>query len=128
MEVFTPDLLRCREGLYRTGNSIAPAVGLHRVHRVVVSRPRLQVVHANAEHRIGMGRVQPDVRFGRLAQVLGIRAVVYNAKVLGRAPRVVGCPPNNGQIFAGRFELWSLEDADVRGFLGSGNELSRGWT
>ena len=100
-EVLTPDPLRCGKGFYRAGHAVAPAVGLHRVHRVIVSRPRLQVVHAHAEHRIGMGRVQPDVRLRGLAQVLGIRAVVHNSKVLRRAARVVRGPPDNGQIFCG---------------------------
>ena len=93
--------LACSEGVYWASDSVAPAVGLRRVHRVVVSRPWLQVVHAHAEHRIGMGRVQPDVRSRGLAQVLGIRAVVNNSKVLRRAARVVGGPPDNGQIFCG---------------------------
>src|SRR6266436_5672245 len=122
-----PPPLLCREGVYWAGDSVALVVGLHRVNLVVVGSLRRKAFHAHAEHRIGMGRVQPDVRFRGLAQVLGIRAVVYNPKVFGRATRVVGGPPDNGQTFCSRFELWSFEDADVRGFLGGRNDLSRDW-
>ena len=50
-----------REGVCRAGNSVALAVGPHRVHLVVVGGLRLETIDANAEIRIGMGRVQPDV-------------------------------------------------------------------
>ena len=122
-----PPPLLCGEGVYWACDSVALAVGLHRVNLVVVGSVRRKAFHAHAEHRIGMCRVQPDVRFRGLAQVLGIRAVVYNPKVFGRAPRVVGCPRNNGQILSSQFELWSRDDAHARGFLGSRNELCRRW-
>ncbi len=83
-----PPPLLCREGVYWACDSVALAVGLHRVNLVVVGSVRRKAFHAHAEHRIGMGRVQPDVRFRGLAQVLGIRAVVYNPKVFGRAPPI----------------------------------------
>lgn len=117
------DPLRRREGIYRADHSVARGMRIGGVNLVVGSLRR-KAFHAHAEHRIGMDRVQPDVRFCGLAQILRILAVVYNPKVLGRATRVVGGPPDNGQTFCSRFELWSLEDADVRGFLGSRNELS----
>ena len=96
-----PPPLLCREGVYWACDSVALAVGLHRVNLVVVGSVRRKAFHAHAEHRIGMGRVQPDVRFRRLAQILGIRAVVHNSKVFRRAARVVGGPLDNGQIFCG---------------------------
>jgi len=43
--------LLCHEGFYGAGDSVALAVGLHRVHRAVVGRPRLKVVQVHAENR-----------------------------------------------------------------------------
>ena len=40
------------------------AIGFYRVDRVVVGRPGLEAVHAHAEDRMGMARVQPDWRMG----------------------------------------------------------------
>lgn len=113
------DPLRRREGIYRADRAVARALRIGGVNLVVVGSLRRKAFHAHAEHRIGMGRVQPDVRFCGLAQILRILTVVYNPKVFGRATRVVGGPPDNGQTFCSRFERWSLVDADVRGFLGS---------
>jgi hypothetical protein len=45
---FVPAQLLCGEVLYWAGDSVALAVGLHRVHRVVVGRPRLKVVQVHA--------------------------------------------------------------------------------
>jgi hypothetical protein len=42
--------LLCREVLYWAGDSVALAVGLHRIHRVVVGRLRLKVVQMHAEN------------------------------------------------------------------------------
>ena len=43
--------LLCRKVLYSAGDSVALAVGLHRVHPVVVGRPRLEVVQVHAKNR-----------------------------------------------------------------------------
>jgi len=43
-------LLRC-EGLYRTGDSVALAPRIHRLHGVVVGRIRREVVQVHSEHR-----------------------------------------------------------------------------
>jgi len=59
---------------------------------------------------------------------LGICAIVHNRIVFWRAPRVVGCPPDNGQTVFRQFDLWSLGDPDVRDFLGRRNKLSEGRT
>src|SRR5213594_3101450 len=37
----------------------------------------------------------------------------------GRAPGVVGCPPNNGQVLLSQFELRPLDDSDARDFWSS---------
>lgn len=36
------------------------AIGFDRVDGVVVGRPRLEAVHAHAENRMRMARIQPD--------------------------------------------------------------------
>jgi hypothetical protein len=98
---------------------IARAIGLHRVNRVVVGCPRLKALDTHAENGTGMARVQPDWRFRRLAQVRRIRTIAHDAVMLGRAPRVVACPPDNDQLVLSQFELWSLRDPDARGFFSS---------
>jgi hypothetical protein len=40
--------------------AVAFAIGFDRVHGVVVSRPRFETVHAHAENRMRMARIQPD--------------------------------------------------------------------
>src|SRR5882672_10412955 len=77
---------------------VALAIGLHRVHRVVVGCPRLEAVHAYAENGIGMARIQPDRRLRRLAQVREIRSVTHNSIMLRRTPRVVTCPSDDGRV------------------------------
>ncbi len=90
--------LLCHEGFYLAGHSIARAIGIGGVNRVIVGGLRLEAVHAHPENRIGMAPVQPDGRFRRLAQVFWIRTVVHHAEVVVRAPRVVARPPDNGRI------------------------------
>lgn len=67
----------------RADNVIACAVRSFRINCVVVSGVRLQAERADAEHRVGMLLVQPDVRLGCEVQVFGIRAVVENGEMLG---------------------------------------------
>ena len=43
--------LGCDEGVCWADEAVTRAIGLDRVHRVVVGRPRLEVVDANAENR-----------------------------------------------------------------------------
>jgi hypothetical protein len=59
-----------------------------------------------------------------LLRVLGIRTIVHDTVMLGRAPWVVGCPPDNSQMHLSQFELWPLGDPDARGFLGRWTYLS----
>jgi hypothetical protein len=116
-------LLGC-ELFYGADHSIARAARVGRVNLVVVSGLRLEVHNTYAENRVRMALIQPNVRFRGLAQVLGVRAIVHNGKVLRRSPRVAGRPPDNGQIVSSHFDLRSFDDPDVRRFLGRGNELS----
>src|SRR6266852_4649868 len=74
-----------------------------------------------------MALVEPDGRFRRLAQVLGIRTVVHDAVMHVRTPRVVGCPPDNGQMVRCQLELWPFGDLDALGSLGRRKYLSGGW-
>src|SRR6267142_4145758 len=96
-------------------------------HRVVVGRLCLETVDAHAERRVRMTLVQPDGRFRRLAQVLGIRTVAHDAVMHVRTPGVVGCPPDNGQAVASQLKLWPFGDLDAFGFLHWRKYLSGGW-
>src|SRR5580704_3252927 len=64
-----------------------------------------------------MESVEPDVRFRCLAQILGICTVVHDGEMIVRPTRVVGGPPQNGQVVASDFEHWPLYDFDVRSLL-----------
>jgi hypothetical protein len=66
-----------------------------------------------------MALVQPEGRFRRLAQVLGTRTVVHDAVVHVRTPRVVGCPPDNGQMLRGQLDAF-ISQADHCGRPGAG--------
>src|SRR5207248_11498807 len=116
---------RCGEMLNGALYPIVLAIGFHRIDRVVVGCPRLQTVHAHAENGIGMARVQPDWRFCCLTKFLGICTVTHDSVMLGRATRVVTCPPDNRKIGVGPFDLWPLRDPDARSFF-SGRALLRG--
>src|SRR2546426_6862637 len=74
-----------------------------------------------------MAPVQPDGIFRRLAQVLGIGTVLHNAVMHVRTPRVVRCPPDDGQIVCGRLEFRPFGDLDALGVLRRGKYLSAGW-
>src|ERR1700730_971156 len=62
-----------------------------------------------------MVRVQPDRIFGGLAQVLGIRTIVHDPIVHGRATGIVCGPPDNRKPACQR-DLWPLDDLHTRGF------------
>lgn len=109
-------LSRHGEILNRARHAVALAIGFHRIDFVVVRRPRHKVLHTHAENGIGMARVQPDWIFRCLAEILWIRTVMDHSVMLGRASRIVGCPPDNRQVTASPFEFWSMRDLDVRGF------------
>src|SRR5258707_2114487 len=96
--------------LCRTLDTIAYAIRIFRINRVVVGSLRRQLIHAYAENSVVMGWVQPDVRLGSQVQFLGIRAVVHHGKVLGRAARIVAGPPNDGQMLAVQLDLRPLSD------------------
>src|SRR3984893_1935758 len=106
---------------------VARAIGFHRVDLVVVSCPRLEAVYAHAENGIGMARVQPDWRFRRLAKILGIRTVMHHSVMLGRSPRVVGCPPDNRKIGVSPFNFWPLSDLDALSLFSSRGYLRARW-
>jgi len=107
------DALRCRKGFYRAGHSVARASSIDRVNLVVVSRLCPEALHAHAKHRVGMGRVQPDVGLCRLAQVFCIRTVVHHAEVLVTASRVSARPSDYGQIVLSRFKLRPVSNLRV---------------
>jgi hypothetical protein len=44
-----------------------------------------------------------------------------------RAARVVAGPPDDGKVFVGHFELWSLDNLDVGGFRRWRKYLSADW-
>src|SRR5262245_26035196 len=87
---------RCGEFADGALHPIALTIALHRSHLVVIGRLRLQSAHAHAENRLRMATVDPDLRFRRLAQVLGIRTVVDNGEMNVCSTRVIGGPPDNG--------------------------------
>src|SRR5882724_781330 len=117
----------CGELGDRALHPIALTIALHRGHLVVIGRLRLETGHAHAENRLCMAPVDTDGRFRRLAQVLGIRPVGHDGEMNVRPPRVVGGPPDNGQVVASHFERWPLGDLDARGFLRRRKYLSGGW-
>src|SRR5438128_824651 len=118
--------LRRGELVYGTLHLIALAITLHRRDRVVVRRPRLEAPHLHAECRLRMALVQPDGVLRRLAELLGIRAVVHDAVVHVGAAGVVGRPPDDRHMRLRQFDLWPFGDLDARGFLGRRRYLSGG--
>src|SRR6266403_2329344 len=106
---------RC-ETLDWTLHPVARAIGFYRINGVVVSCPRLEVVHTHAENGRGMTRVQPDGRLCCLAEVRRSRAVMYDTIMLGRPTGVVACPPDNCKIGIYTFHLRPLSDPHARGF------------
>src|SRR5438132_1063026 len=71
--------------------------------------------------------VEPNVTLRRLAQILGIRAVVHDAVMLVVSAWVGGGPPDNGRVVVGRFELRRFGDLDVLGPLLRRRDLSDDW-
>src|SRR5207237_9540950 len=108
-------------------HSIAGASALDRVDLIIVSCLRLETFYAHAENRIGMALIQPDWRFRCLAKVLVIRTVMHHSVMLGRSPRVVGCPPDNCQIGISPINFWPLGDLDARSFFSSRGHLRDCW-
>src|SRR6266550_8462223 len=82
----------CRELADGALHPIGLAIALLRGDPIVVGRLRLQALHAHAERRVWVTLVQPDGIFRRLAQILRIGAVVHDAVMHVRPPRVVGRP------------------------------------
>src|ERR1700719_2327242 len=99
----------------------------HRSHPIVISRLRLQTEDAHAENRLWMGPVEPDVRFRRLAQVTGIRAVMRNCEMFIVPARVGSGPPDDRQVVVGQLERWPLDDLNARGRLRWWKYLSGRW-
>src|SRR6266849_1053092 len=127
MLLSNPSSSRCGELLNRARHAVGFAIGFHRIDFVVVRGPRWKVIHAHAKNGVGMAWVQPDWRLRCLAEVLGIRTVMHHSVMLGRASRVLACPPDNDQVGPGRLELWSLCDPDPRGFCSSWAHLRGAW-
>src|SRR6266849_5623542 len=63
-----------------------------------------------------MVRVQPDRIFGGLAEVLGIRTIVHDSIMHGRATGIVCRPPDNRKPVFRQRDLWPLDDLYARGF------------
>jgi hypothetical protein len=75
-----------------------------------------------------MGPVEPDVRFRRLAQVIGVRAVMRDCKMLVVAAWVGTDPPDNGEVVASEFKPWALGEFDVCSLLRrGGSEKTMNW-
>ena len=60
-----------------------------------------------------MSAVDPNVRFRRLAQVTGIRAVMRDREMLVVPARVGTGPPDNGQVVEGYLKRWPFDDLNV---------------
>jgi hypothetical protein len=76
-----------------------------------------------AESRFWMSAVEPDVRFRRLAQVIGLDPIMYNTEML-IVPAWVGTgPSNNSPVVEGQLELWPIDDLDVLNLVRRGQEL-----
>src|SRR6266568_3581844 len=73
---------RCGELIDGALHPVALTAAAHRGHLIVIGRLRLQILHANPENRLRMVPVEPNVTLRRLAQILGIRAVVHDAVML----------------------------------------------
>src|SRR2546428_3806754 len=104
-------------------HTIARPIALLGGDRVGVRRPWFEVIDAHAERRGRMALVQPDGVYSRVAQFLWICTVVHDAVMHVRAPRVVGRPPDDGQVIRGRLELGPFGDFDALGFLGRRKDL-----
>src|SRR6266481_3021060 len=115
------------EAIYRALYPVALARQLHRINRVIVGRARIQAHHPHPENRIWMTRVQPDMRFRRPAQILGICSVVDDAPMLVGASGVIAAPSDNGPIAPVQFELRPFGYLGLRG-APEGRLLSRGWS
>src|SRR6516164_7163664 len=103
----------CGELVDRALHPIAHTTAAHRGHLVVIGCLRRQTVYPHPENRLWMGPVEPDGRFRRLAQILGIGTVVDDSKMLVISARVGAGPSDDGEVVVGNFELWRFGDLDV---------------
>src|SRR5712671_663733 len=117
----------CGEVVDRALHPIALTTAAHRGHLVVIGRLRLQTIYPHPENRLWMGSVEPDGRFRRLAQILGIRTVVDDRKMLVISARVGAGPSDDGEVVVGNFELRRFGDLDVLGPLLRRRDLSADW-
>src|SRR6516164_60552 len=117
----------CGELVDRALHAIALPTAAHRGHLVIIGRLRLQTVYPHPENRLWMGPVEPDGRFRRLAQILGICTVVDDRKMLVISARVGAGPSDDGEVVVGNFELWRFGDLDVLGPLLRRRDLSDDW-
>jgi hypothetical protein len=69
---------------------------------------RFQTLHAHPKNRLRVAAVEPDMRFLRLAQILGIRAVVCDRPMIVSPGRVGAGPSDDGEVVVGNFEPWAL--------------------
>src|SRR5258707_4402383 len=111
-------LVGCGEAVHRALYAVALARDLYRINRVVVGRSRIKAHHPHPENRIRMTRVQPDVRYRLLAQVMGICTVVHDAPMLVGASGVVAGPSDNRPIVPVQFELLTSAYLVLRGAPG----------
>jgi hypothetical protein len=98
----------CGEVVDRALHPIALPTGPHRRHRVVVGGVRFQRLQANPENRLRVAAVEPDMRFRRLAQIVGVRPVVCDRPMIVIPGRVGGGPSDDGEVVVGSFEPWAL--------------------
>src|SRR3984893_10078306 len=118
----------CGEVVDRTLHPIALPTAPHRRHLVVVGGVWFQTLQAHPEDRLRVAAVEPDLIFRRLAQIVGIRAVVRDREMIVIPARVGGGPSDDGEIVMGNFERWRFGDLDVLSLLLRGRVLSADWT
>src|SRR6202022_1553021 len=117
----------CGEGVDRALHPIAPPIGPHRRSLVIVGGVRFQRLRAPPKNCLRVATVEPDVIFRRLAQIVGIRAVVCDRPMIVIPARVGAGPSDDGEVVMGNFEPWPLSDLDVLGPLLRRRVLSTDW-
>src|SRR6516162_7558199 len=74
-----------------------------------------------------MGTVEPDMILRCLAQIVGIRPVMYHGVMVVVASRIGSGPSDDGEIVVGNFECWPLDDLNMLGPRLRRRVLSADW-
>jgi hypothetical protein len=90
-------------------NFIAMQLALIRMLRgLTLTMAHWPKLGAHPKNRLRVAAVEPDMRFLRLAQILGIRAVVCDRPMIVSPGRVGAGPSDDGEVVVGNFEPWAL--------------------